>query len=301
MSHQNPIDCLIVGGGPAGLTAAIYLRRFYRNIRLLDAGQSRAKLIPCTHNYPGFVEGISGPDLLARLRDQLARDGGQVESGEVQRLTRTEDGCYLATTSLGDIHTRTLLLATGVVDINPDLDGFAYLKQRGQIRYCPICDGFEHSDHQIGILGNGEHGVKEALFIKNYSGSLSLIVLQERADLSDDLRQTLRDRGVDLIEGAGKGLKPTENGRVNLELADGRCYCFDVLYCALGIEVRSTLALQLEADCDGQGCLRVDDHMETSLPGLYAAGDVTDRLDQLAVATGQAAIAATAIHNRLAS
>ena len=72
------LDCLIIGGGPAGLTAAIYLRRFYRDILLVDAGRSRARLIPLTHNYPGFPDGISGPELLERLRTQLARMNGQV-------------------------------------------------------------------------------------------------------------------------------------------------------------------------------------------------------------------------------
>ncbi len=299
MTTEPPLDCLIVGAGPAGLTAAIYLRRFYRDIRLCDAGQSRAALIPRSHNYPGFPDGISGDELLQRLRTQLRRYGGEVTPARVERVQRTSDGLFHAETSAGPMVARTLLLATGVVDIDPDLRGFQDVKEQALIRYCPICDGFEFSDQRIGVIGSGRHGVKEAIFIRNYSRAMTFIGLTGCAQLTDTLRDDLTRHQVRVLEGHGSALSVTATGAVQLAFDDGRCEEFDVLYCALGTRVRSDLALALGAECDDGGCLRVDPHLLCSVDGLYAAGDVTDRLDQIAVATGQAAIAATAIHNRL--
>jgi 2-polyprenyl-6-methoxyphenol hydroxylase-like FAD-dependent oxidoreductase len=100
MADNPEIDCLIVGGGPAGLTAAIYLARFRRNVTVVDSGQSRAALIPESHNYPGFAEGISGPDLLASLREQASRYGARLENGKVEKL-RKSDGQFEATVNGG--------------------------------------------------------------------------------------------------------------------------------------------------------------------------------------------------------
>ena len=299
LDDLKPLDCLIVGGGPAGLTAAIYLRRFYRNVRLFDAGQSRAALIPRSHNYPGFPDGINGNELLERLRTQLQRYGGEVTPARVERVQRSPDGLFHAETSAGPVVARTLLLATGVVDLDPDLPGFQAVKEQALIRYCPICDGFEFSDQRIGVIGSGRHGVKEAIFIRNYSRAMTFIGLTGCAQLTDALRDELTRHQVSVLEGHGTNLSVTDSGAVQLALADGRREEFDVLYCALGTKVRSDLGLSLGAECDDGGCLRVDPHLLCSIDGLYAAGDVTDRLDQIAVATGQAAIAATAIHNRL--
>src|SRR5690554_1241696 len=295
------LDCLIIGGGPAGLTAAIYLRRFHRDILLVDAGHSRARLIPLTHNYPGFADGISGPDLLERMRIQLSHMDGQVTPGTVHQLRRTPDGLFQADLDGLPVVAKRILLATGVVDIDPNLEGLTELRNQGLIRYCPICDGFEFTHQQIGIIGSAEHGVRESLFIKNFSRNLSFIGLPGYAQLNEELTRQLRDQQINLISGPCQSLVKSDQGLIQLEMADGQTHHFDVLYCALGTKVRSQLAQELGAHCNDSGCLEVDPHLQTSIPGLYAAGDVTDRLSQLAVATGQAAIAATAIHNSLSA
>lgn len=298
MAAQS-LDCLIIGGGPAGLTAAIYLRRFHRNILVADAGHSRARLIPRTHNYPGFPDGIPGPELLERLRCQLARMDGTVTPGTVRQVRRTPDGLFQADLDGTPLVAKRLILASGVVDVDPNLEGLTELREQGLIRYCPICDGFEFTDQNIGIIGSAEHGVRESLFIKNFSRALSFIGLPGYARLDEDLTRQLQEQGINLIDGACLKLHQNEQGQIELQMADGQRPCFDVLYCALGTRVRSQIAQELGARCNDSGCLEVDAHLQTSIPGLYAAGDVTDRLSQLAVATGQAAIAATAIHNSL--
>lgn len=299
MDDDALLDCLIVGAGPAGLTAGINLSRFYRTIRIIDAGSSRASLIPCTHNYPGYPEGIGGNELLDQMRTQLHVNGGSVESGTIQRLQRTEDGLFLAHTGNEVIRARTVLLATGVVDIDPELEGFQGVKAQGLIRYCPICDGFEFSNECIGILARDEHGVHESVFIKRFSANLTMIDIADGDFLDQRSTDQLARESISLAQGLVQRLSTDDQHRIHVKMVDGREYTFDVLYCALGARVRSDLSRSLGARRNTDDYLIVDEHMQTGIEGLYAAGDMTNRLSQITVATGQAAIAATAIHNRL--
>lgn len=300
----DQVDCLIIGAGPAGLTAGIYLLRYFRSVVIVDSGSSRAALIPRSHNYPGFPDGITGPELLERLRQQLGRNGGSVLSGTVEQLRKLGENEFLARISDDDsaeqtVAARTVLLATGVEDIDPPLPGFKEVKDKHLIRYCPICDGYEFKGKNIGVIGAGEHGVREARFIRNYSHQLSLVDFEAEEDMDLALRSWIRSEDVQVVQGEGKRFYLNEKGLPGVEMADGSCHEFDVLYCALGAHVRSQLAMALGARCDEKHGLIVDDHLQTSIPGLYAAGDVVSSLDQLSVAIGQAAIAATAIHNSL--
>ncbi|AKJ27483.1 NAD(P)/FAD-dependent oxidoreductase [Caldimonas brevitalea] len=300
MSSKPVLDCMVIGAGPAGLAAGIYLRRFHREVRVFDGGASRARRIPLTRNYPGFPEGISGADLLSRLQQQLARQGGGVTMQQVAALRRGDDGTFVAQTSGPDVAARTVLLATGVVDVEPAIPGVEPLRLRGLLRYCPICDGYDHSGQRVAVVGRGRHGVREALFIRHFSQHVALINA-DADDLPDETeRQALQAHQVEVLTGPAQSVEQQEDGSILLTPAAGEPRRFDVLYAALGTRVRSELAATLGAAQDEGGCLVVDAHLRTSVDGLYAAGDVVSSLSQLTVATGQAAIAATAIHNALA-
>ena len=296
------LDCLIIGAGPAGLTAAIYLRRFYRDVRIIDAGHSRAAQIPHSNNYPGFPDGIGGQELLQRLGSQLERFGGEVDQGTVARLQGNAEAGFSVEVGGQSLEARRVLLATGIVDVEPELNGFEEVKAQGRVRFCPICDGFEFTDQRIGVIGSGLHGIKEVEFIKNFSEKLSFIAFGQNAELDPALVRRLQSNHVQLVFGKGRRVSVTSSSQpVRLEMTDGAVHEFDTLYCALGSRARSQLALDLGADQDSQHCLVVDRYLQTTVPGLYAAGDVVSSLDQISVATGQAAIAATAIHNSLYS
>src|SRR5688572_107369 len=132
-------DCIIVGGGPAGLTAAIYLVRFHLSIRLFDCGTSRAALIPCTRNLAGFPDGIAGPELLARMLEQAERHGAERELARVTRITRADDG-FAVSAEGRDCRARTVLVATGVINHHPSgIDDALHTKAlaEGLLRYCP--------------------------------------------------------------------------------------------------------------------------------------------------------------------
>ncbi|WP_205665198.1 NAD(P)/FAD-dependent oxidoreductase [Caldimonas tepidiphila] len=299
MSDPEFLDCLVIGGGPAGLTAALYLRRFHRHVLVCDAGHSRAAWIPRTHNYPGFPDGIVGTELLARLREQVTQHGGEVRPVTVTGLQRLEGGGFEADLDGRPQRTRTVLLATGVVDRAPPVPGSEALRQQGLMRQCPICDGYEYTDRRVGVIGGGAHGAREALFISNFTSDLTLVIHSDPDEVDEALHAELAARGVRILPGPVLELCALPGSRVLMRRDGGSEESYDVVYSALGTRVRSNLALGLGAAADDQGCLQVDDHLQTQIEGLYAAGDVVASLSQLAVATGQAAIAATAIHNRL--
>src|SRR4051812_17940036 len=118
---EPDLHCLIVGAGPAGLTAAIYLARFHLDLKVIDAGNSRASLISCTRNHAGFPDGISGVELIERMQTQAQKYGAGIESGRVTRLDRI-DGGFSAEWGSGTVTARTVLLATGVVNRRPPMD-----------------------------------------------------------------------------------------------------------------------------------------------------------------------------------
>jgi thioredoxin reductase (NADPH) len=288
------VDCLVVGGGPAGLTAAIYLGRYRRLTTVIDDGASRAVKIPESHNYPGF-KGIGGRALLQRLQEQALQYGAVFEKGRVTSLHRQSDGVFVARYGQSEIHARSVLLATGLVDECPDFDGLGEGVYHDAVRYCPICDGYEALDKRIGIIGPIKSAGSKALFLKTYSQTVSLFATD--GDLSGAESRSLTESGVVIVE------RPVrvehEGDGIVVTAASGARYTVDVLYPALGCNVRSELAINLGATCSESGNLMVDDHQRTAVPGLFAAGDVVTDLHQLTVAAGHAAIAATAMHNSL--
>lgn len=291
-------DCLVIGGGPAGLTAAIYLVRFHLAIKLVDAGNSRASWIPCTHNHAGYPDGISGKELLERMRAQARRYGTSIESGRVTRLDRTEGG-FCAEWGEGSVTARTVLLATGVKNRRPpmDLELHDEALARGLIRYCPVCDGFEVTDKKVGVIGSGSNGVAEAVFLRSYTADITLIAPDKAHDLDGEDQARLRDYGIECVDGPCEGVAIDERC-ITIDTPYGH-HTFDSIYPALGSDTHVELAQQLGAELH-DGNIKVDDHQRTNVPGLYAAGDVVLGLDQISHAMGEGGVAATTIRNDLA-
>ncbi|PVX30906.1 NAD(P)/FAD-dependent oxidoreductase [Sphingomonas pokkalii] len=290
-------DCIIIGGGPAGLTAAIYLSRYHLKIRLFDCGSSRAALIPCTHNHAGYPDGISGLDLLAAMRAQAEQYGTVREAAKVTSLRPIEGG-FAARIGDREVRARSVLLATGVINHRPPMpdDVHDAALANGQIRYCPVCDGYEVTDKRVAVYGTGEHGAREALFVRSFTRDVTLIA-PDRHDLPPEQIDQLEAAGVVRVEGPATDWR-LEQDHILLATPKGPLK-FDSLYPALGSHSRSELAVEAGARADPSGCLEVDDHQRTSLPGLFAAGDVAKGLDQISHAMGEAGVAATTIRNML--
>ncbi|WP_299359105.1 NAD(P)/FAD-dependent oxidoreductase [uncultured Paracoccus sp.] len=291
-------DCLIVGGGPAGLTAAIYLGRFHRSVVVVDKDESRLALIPRSHNHAGYPDGVRGRDLLEDMRIQAARYGAELRPGEVTDIRRDGD-LFHGQTDSGPVRARTVLLATGVLNLRPPLaqDVHDDAVARGLLRYCPICDAYEQTGKRIGVLGADRHGVAEAMFLRTYSHDVLLLALNS-ADLDAFTQQQADEAGirVERVPVSGFDLSGDE---VVLTLDDGRTIRTDTLYAALGSNTRNALGAGLGTELSDGQCFVTDEHQRCSVRGVYAAGDAVDGLDQISVAMGMGARAAVAIHNDL--
>ncbi len=300
------LDCAIAGGGPAGLTAALYLSRFGRNFMLIDSGASRARWIPESHNIPLFARGIAGGEILQRQRAHAELYGAKIASGEITSIAKTAPGFTLRFRQAGEggeteeVNARFVLLATGVVDIEPNLAGVPEAVERGLLRYCPICDGYEAKDKKIAVIGRGSSGLGEAAFMaKTYGARITLLSLGEPLSLSEAERRRLSEERIEFV---GEPIRTLTLTGAKIRAAGTNAAGgleFDTVYSALGVQHRSGLAAALGASVDETGAVVAGTHGETSVPGLFAAGDLVQGLNQIVVAMGQAAMAATAIHNRL--
>lgn len=295
---STDLDAAVIGAGPAGLTAAIYLGRFRRSFLVFDGGDSRAAWIPTSHNHPGFPDGVHGPDLLDRMRRQAERYGARFEPAVIQDLTPV-DGGFELTSAAGRWTAQTVLIATGVRDNEPPLADVDGAVRSGLLRICPICDAYEAQGKRIAIISDNPLGVREAQFLKTYSDHITLIHIGAPEALTANHRADLAGEGVALIEAPVERLVLDPEEARCLHFGPERIERFDAVYSALGVSPRSQLAVQAGAKLDENGRLVVDDHQMTSVPGLYAAGDVVRGLNQISTAEGEAAQAATSMHNRL--
>jgi thioredoxin reductase (NADPH) len=291
-------DCLVIGGGPAGLTAAIYLARFHLSLKVVDAGKSRASLIPCTRNHAGYPDGISGEKLVGLMKEQAQKYGASIVDGRVTRIDRI-DGGFRAEWGEGSVVARKLLLATGVTNRRPPMDEKLHDEAlaRGLIRYCPVCDGYEVTDRKVGVIGSGGRGVAEAIFLRGFTQDITLIAPDKAHDLAAEDREALRTYGIEIVDGPCQAVAAHDDCIV-VDTAEGH-HTFDSVYPALGSDTHVELAQQLGAELLDE-VLVVDSHQRTSVPGLYAAGDVVLGLDQISHAMGEGGVAATTIRNDLA-
>ena len=299
--EDKPLDCLVIGGGPAGLTAAIYLARFHLDLLVVDGGKSRAATIPCTRNHAGFPDGISGSELIVLMKEQAQKYGAKIVDGTVTRLERNEDGGFFeAEWGSGPVKARSVLLATGVSNRRPPMDEALHddALARGQIRYCPICDGYEVTDKKVGVIGSGGHGVAEALFLRGYTADITLIAPDKAMKVSAVDRMALEGAGIETVDGPAEAVAIADDS-ITVDTAEGH-FTFDSVYPALGSDVHCQLADMVGARLGDDGCVGVDAHMRTSVEGVYAAGDLVIGLDQISSAMGQGGIAATTIRNDLA-
>lgn len=299
---QDPdlLDCLIVGAGPAGLTAATYLVRFLRRIVVVDAGGSRARWIPESHNCPGFPFGVAGPALLHRLRAQAEGYGANIVSGRIVALERTAQGFAALDADGRRWRTRNVVLASGIVDRMPRIAGADTELEAaiadGALRLCAVCDGYEASDERIAVLAPVDDAIRHAVFLRTFSRRVDAIA-SEPGSPSPECAALARAAGV-AVRPVAAALRHADHACV-VTFADGSQRSYDSVYPVLGGVAQSQLAAALGARLDDNRELVVDRQQQTSVPGLYAIGDVVSALNQISVAVGHAAIAATAIHNRL--
>lgn len=297
-SNSDVLDCVVVGGGPAGLTAGMYLRRFHRTVRVVDAGAGRARRITRSHNVAGFPDGVAGGLLLERMKQHLRQVGGQLSFDSVEQIERRDDGLFAVALTHDMLWSRNLILSTGVKDRLPVLPGLDAVVAADPLRHCPVCDGFEFTGKRIGVLGNSKRGAKEAAVLRHFSKDTWFIEVAGRVD---DLDADIHLHRLHRLPSVARRVAVNHSRQAFVTLDDGSGHGFDVLYAGLGVDPRTQLALSPDVELDEAGAIVTDAHGRTNVSNVYAAGDVVRALDQIAVAVGHAAIAATAIHNSLPS
>ncbi|HDZ82844.1 MAG TPA: NAD(P)/FAD-dependent oxidoreductase [Roseobacter sp.] len=282
-------DCIVVGGGPAGLTAALYLARFLRSVTVFDAQEGRARMIPKTHNMGPFPDGISGLDLLDRMRSHAQTYGAIIKNERVSHVSK-ENGVFQVTTKQGVEEARCVIFAVGVFNHRPPLLTADHDQglSRGLLRYCPVCDAYEVRGKRIAVLGSGQHGLAEAQFIRPYSPTVTLVPADGSVAQAKD--------GISALDSPMTELELSET-HVLVKLKNGNTEQFDTLYVALGSTARSDIAASLGVQLAANGCIITDTKQRTNVGGVYAIGDITDGLDQVSRSMGQAAMAATTVHN----
>lgn len=295
-------DIAIIGAGPAGLSAALYAARFCRSTLVLHDGQTRAQRIPKTYNAPGFDAGVAGPDLLERMTRHAESFGAMFVETNVIDARLAADGFQITGAEGSAWSARALVLATGLklnqIPIDHALHEAAIVA--GVLRYCPVCDGYEHRGQRIGVVGCDISGAGEALFLRQFSDDITLLPKRE-ADLTGEERAELAKCGVRTIAQPIVEYRPGSNIFEIFVEGQAEPFVFDVVYPALGVRPRNNLAVALGLDLMNSGKVSADAIFETKLNGLYCAGDIVEGLDQISVAMGHGAIAATKAHNWLRS
>jgi thioredoxin reductase (NADPH) len=229
------------------------------------------------------------------LAEQASRFGVDVVRSRVNALSRIEGGFSAITRAGETTQARLVLIATGIVDKAPAMEGFRVAVSAGSVRFCPVCDGYEATDRRIAVIGSSNDACAKVRFLRSYSGEV--VLLQHGAALGDGELAELASAGIEVRRPRGPLRKSVDGIEVNIEGIGPSV--FDIVYPALGCDARSQLTVDLGVETTEFGCLKVDEHQQTTVEGVYAAGDVVSDLHQITVATCHAAIAATHIHRML--
>lgn len=292
-------DCIIVGGGIAGLQAAIQLGRYQRNVLVLDANRGRSTLCQCYHNLLGWPDGVSGLELRRLGRTQAQRMGVRFENRLATGALQTPDGFLVHTDDEGALETKTLLIATGVVDHIPPIPGLQ--ARLGTTLYvCTDCDGYECRQKSTVVLGGGDVGAQMALTLLHWTQHVTY-VNHTGAAVHNTLLEQLRGAEIRYIDGEIEHLEHGDSARLgNVVMVDGQIIEADRGFVAFGgNRVESRIAGELGAVCLNRHIAVHPRTKMTSVRGLWAAGDVVAHSEQVSIAMGDGSQAAIFIHKAL--
>ncbi|MEA2340404.1 MAG: hypothetical protein QOG11_481 [Solirubrobacteraceae bacterium] len=295
MAPDASWDCIIVGAGPAGLNAALVLGRARRRVLVLDGGEPRNH---ATHEMHGVLghDGLDPAELRARGRAELARYGVEVTTVEVHGAD-VADGAVRVTYAGHAELTRTVLLATGMMDDVPDIPGFADVWGTSA-HTCPYCDGFEHRDERLAVLASGARGEHLAVVLRQWSDDVVLLT-DGPHELAADQLLRVQAIGVPIVETPIAGLDG-DNGQLrHVRLEDGRTLDRDALFFYVGWRLRNELARTLGCELRDDDSVVADADQATTVDRVYAAGNCSEPRALVPAAAGAGATAAVAINARL--
>jgi len=310
MTEGSNYEVVVVGGGPAGLTAALYTTRLGHDTAIINRGGGRAAMMQDTHNVIGVTEDVSGNEFLQTAIEQVRSYGADYHRDFVTDAGRTEDGRFRL--EAGDVTATTdrVVLATGFSDGRPDPP--APRTGRG-LHYCLHCDAYMFVDESVYVMGHSDSTAYVAMIMLNFTDEVDILLDGDEPTWSDETDELVRAHPVDIIPEEVTGVENGDDGWLDAlefedseassdasgsrtESGDGTRREYVGGFAMYGAEYNNDLAQQLGVDCNDDGTIAVDDHGNTSVDGVYAVGDVVPGHNQIPVAMGQGAKAGIDIH-----
>ncbi len=297
MGKDQNAEVIVVGGGIAGLSAAIYLGRAERDVLVLDSGRSMARWEPDVENYPGFPEGIAGGELVQRMREQARRFGARIVEDEIVRTGRKLGRFILHSQAHRYVAVR-VLLATGIFHLPPQIEGVTECLGHSMF-FCKDCDGYRVRGKSVAVFGWTNDTVETALALLFYSATVAIVTHGRKPCWDRQHDSWLKEYNIPVykepIVAVGR-----EGCQVrSLKLPKGAELEVDALFTMRGDVYLNKLARGFGASVDEEGQVVVDLRMRTTVKGLYAAGCVTPANCQMIIAAGQGATAAQTINRDL--
>jgi len=299
MSRSPLYDCVIIGGGPAGLSAALQLARSNRQVIVVDGARGRSTFRQVNHNYLGFPGGVAARDLRALGRQQVGMYPVAFVDDEVSSLKLVRGVFQAELGSSRTVRARSAVLATGVTDDFPDVSGWQDYVGRS-LFWCIVCDGYAARGKRVVAVGNHTDAAVTALQFLHFTPTVSLVTNNLQCALDGRCKGKLARHGVELFTGELTEFFGDDGILCGVGLADGRSLAVDFVFSLQGSAPNSALAKGAGASCDQDGYVKVDEEQHTNVPGLFAAGDLSNRhAHQVATAVHEGLTAATAAHHFL--
>ncbi len=288
---MEEFDVVVIGGGPAGLSAALYLARARKKTLVLDKPEEGAiKKVEKLDNYLGFPEGITGREFLERARKQVERFGAEIREEEALVIKADmESGKYIVETAEKEYLTRGIIIATGIKHEKPRIKNIDKFEGLG-VSYCVTCDGFFFRDAKVAVIGAKDYAAKEALELLNYTKDIKLLTNGKKPEIRESLLEKLRENNIEIIEDEIEEIVGESNVE-GVKFKDGRVLELKGIFVAVGTSGATDFARTLGIQVEGS-TIKVDANNFTGVPFIYAAGDCTPGNRQVAIAVGEGANAA---------
>jgi thioredoxin reductase len=298
-------DCIVIGAGPGGLSASLFLARYLHPVLTFHHNSPRNEYAHGVHGFLGH-HGIAPAELLARGRDEVTSHGGLIVEACVTGVEKISDEHFRLTTGANgqadrSFEARRLVLATGLRDLTPDCPGFHEF-YGVSVHHCPDCDGYESRGKRIAVLGNGKKTVGFALSLMTWTNKITLITGGDAGDMSADDRARLKSFNIEIRDQNIAALNGDKDAKQlsRILFSDNSVLDCDALFFNLGSELASDLHEQLGCKLDEEcGLIWVDETQQTSVSGVYAAGDITPNSQLAIVAAAEGAMAAIHVHQSL--
>jgi thioredoxin reductase len=288
MTDHSERDVLIIGGGPAGLSGALVLARARRTVTVVDAGEPRNATAEHMHGF--FTrDGMPPARLLETGRTEVRGYGGEIVSG---RVTRAEEGFVLTLADGTRLKGRRLLITTGVTDVLPDIPGLRDRWGR-EVQMCPYCHGWEVRDRRIVVLGTSPNSIHQASLVRQWSADVTFVA--PKAPEGEDAAR-LDARGIPVVAGEVQRVVVENDRLTGLELADGSVLPCDAVFLAPEWVAKDGPLTDLGCEMGDDGFVKVEATGRTSVPGVWAAGNVVTPAGQVIMAAAAGSMAAAMIN-----